>query len=321
MSYELLTESRAQTERRCAREGKLRYADGLIPASAIAEPLRVGTLGHHALEAWWKGSDEERIVDALAAIVDHATPESDPYEIVRVEELIRGYDARWSDEHYEVIGVELEFRAPLVNPETGAKSRTFVRAGKLDVLVARNGRRYVMDHKFSGEDIAPGSTFWKRLRMGGQASGYLRGAEALGNPADGFIYDVIAKVRLRPYQPSKTRKEAETVDEYRERVRNDIAENPDKYYQRGEVVRLESEMLEHDRELWALSQTILANRRAGIAPRNTDACTRYSSTCPYFSICAGESSADSSEFRRLEFFHPELTPQESGTDEREVSHG
>lgn len=317
---ELMTESRAQTERRCSREGKLRYADGLIPAGRIAEPLRVGTLGHHALEAWWKGSDE-RIVEALGAIVDHASPESDPFEIVRLEELIRGYDARWSDEVYEVIGVELEFRAPLVNPETGASSRSFIRAGKLDVLVRRDGRTYVMDHKFSGEDISAGSTFWKRFRMGGQASGYIRGSEALQHPADGFIYDVIAKVRLRPYQVGAKRKEAETVDEYRERVREDIADNPDKYYQRGEVVRLESEMLEHDRELWALSQTILANRRDGIAPRNTDACTRYSSVCPYFSICAGESSADSADFTRLEFPHPELTPQSRGTDEREVSHG
>jgi hypothetical protein len=318
---ELLTESRAQTERRCAREGKLRYADGIVSASATAEPLRFGTLGHHSLEAWWKGSKEERIIDALSAITDHAAPESDPFEIVRVEELTRGYDARWSDDEYEVLGVELEFRAPLRNPDTGAASRSFVRAGKLDVLVRKGLRTYVMDHKFSGEDITAGSTFWKRLRMGGQASGYLRGAEALGYPADGFIYDVIAKVKLRPYQVGKTRKEAETVDEYRERVREDIAANPDKYYQRGEVVRLEAELLEHDRELWALSQTILANRREGIAPRNTDACTRYSSTCPYFAICSGEANENDSQFTRLEFKHPELTPQFRGTDERGVSHG
>ena len=113
-----------------------------MPVAALAEPLRFGTLGHIGLEVWWTLTDagelqHTRLAAALAALRRHGAPESEPFELVRLEELLRGYDARWAGERYEVLGVELEFRAPLINPETGAKSRTFQRAGK----VRRAGRR------------------------------------------------------------------------------------------------------------------------------------------------------------------------------------
>jgi len=334
---ELLTESRAQTARRCLREEHLRYREGIVPVLSMVEALRIGTLGHHALEAWWRASRDERFERAMQAIEAFATPDSNPFELVAIEELIRGYDVRWGDEPLEAIGVELEFRAPLRNPDTGAASRTFQLAGKIDVLLRSQQRTLIMDHKFSGEEIGPGSVFWARLRMGGQSSGYIRGAEALGHPdVDGFIYDVIRKPSLRPHkatpvaerkytQPKidkKTgavlepprlyaaqREQDETPAEYRERVREDIATSPDKYYQRATVVRLEEQLREHDRELWLLSQTLLATRRLGIAPRNTDACARYGSVCNYFSVCAGEDQLDSHRFTRLEWKHPELTPE------------
>lgn len=328
---ELMTETRAQTARRCPREENLRYEMGIVPLAAITEPLRFGTLGHHGLEAWWNNLRDDRALEAaLYAIAKMAIDDTDAFERARLEVLIEGYDARWGGEEYKPIAAELEFRAPLVNPETGGKSRTFQRAGKLDVLVRdASGRVFIVEHKFSGEDISHGSSFWARLRMGGQSAGYIRGAEALGYKVDGVIYDVIGKPKLRPYKatPEADRKYKrdgtlyanqratdETVEEYRARVREEVAANPDKYYQRGTVVRLEEQMREHDLELWALSQSILFRRRAGIAPRNPDACQRYGSTCSYFAICAGEASIDDqTQFRRLEWFHPELTPSKEET--------
>jgi hypothetical protein len=51
--------------------------------------------------------------------------------------MIRGYHARWSGDALEVVAIEREFVAPLVNPTTGAASRTFCLAGKLDAIVRR----------------------------------------------------------------------------------------------------------------------------------------------------------------------------------------
>lgn len=324
---ELLTESRAQVARRCLREEKLRYVDGIVTA-LTADALRFGTLWHHGQEAWWGAMQHGRLefglAEALGAMTMKATPETDVFEMARVEAMMEGYHAMYCEEFYEVIGVELEFRAPLVNPETGAASRTFERAGKVDALVSENGRKLLVEHKTSGEDIAPGSSFWSRLRMGGQAAGYIRGAESLGHAVEGVLYDVARKPDLRPLKatPMESRKykkdgalyaaqreEDETVDEYRDRVRAAIAEAPEKYYQRGMVVRLEAQLAEADGEMWQLGQTLRECHRLQLAPRNTDACQRYGSICTYFSICAGESSADDSRFKRLEFPHPELSPQ------------
>jgi len=322
----LLTESRLKTRRRCAREHQIRYELGYESTSADREALRFGTLVHLGLESWWK---THSIEDALASL---ASAESeDAYELVRAEELLRGYDARWGDEPFEVIGVELEFRAPLINPDTGAASKTWQLGGKLDALaIDRNGRTVIVEHKTSGKNIGAGSVYWARLRMDGQVSGYFRGAEALGHPAEVCLYDVIGKIKLRPCKatPAESRRYTkagkldarqretdETIEEYRTRVQEEIAGNPDKYYQRGEVVRLESEMRAHDLDTWQTAGMMRDGRRLGIAPKNTDACERFESLCQYFPICTGEASLDDERlYQLLPSVHPELTdsPREVG---------
>ena len=46
-----------------------------------------------------------------------------------------GYHTRWIDDAHEALAIEAEFETDLTNPETGAKSRTFALAGKLDGVV------------------------------------------------------------------------------------------------------------------------------------------------------------------------------------------
>jgi hypothetical protein len=129
--------------------------------------------------------------------------------------------------------------------------------------------------------------------MGGQAAGYIRGAEALGYQARGRDLRRGAQARPAPVQgdagrgakvhegngdkdgqsciePARLyanqRETDETVDEYRDRVRAAIAEDPERYYQRGLVVRLEAQLAEADAELWQLGQTLREHHRlAGAA--------------------------------------------------------
>jgi hypothetical protein len=178
---QLLTESRAQVARRCLREEHLRYVVGLVVA-LTEEALRFGTLWHYGQEGWWKSIDRtERLDCALQAMREHATPETDAYELARAEAMMEGYDARWGGERYEVLGVELEFRAPLVNPETGrAVAPSIAPASRRASCATRRAASFIIEHKSAGEDIGPGSSFWARLRMGGQAAGYIRGARRWG---------------------------------------------------------------------------------------------------------------------------------------------
>lgn len=310
----LLTESRLRAYRRCPREEKLRYQEGLVTGRSVA--LEFGSLIHGALERWWLGSLDD--VEAWLA-----EQQCDPYDVAKAWALMRGYDARYSEdrERYEVIAVEAEFRAPLVNPLTGAESRTWQIAGKVDALVIErlNGRKFLVEHKSSSEAIEPGAPYWTRLRMDGQISCYFVGAASLGHDVDGCIYDVLGKPQQRPYQVSAKRAVAETPEEYGERVYAAIAEDPARYYQRSTVVRLDQELRDWQLDTWQQAAQLRDAKRLGIAPRNPDQCVRFGSSCGFLPLCSGEASADT--YQRIEWKHPELTPHFAATTTEESTNG
>lgn len=331
MKLELLTNSRSRSARACMREHQLRYDLGFRPVTE-AEVLRFGSLCHLGLEAWALAikagaPQNEWLGHALAAMEG----EADPFERAKAEAMLTGYHIRWADEPYEILAVEARFEMPLINPATGASSRTWRLGGKIDLIVRdlRDGRVLVEEHKTSAEDVGQGSSYWKRLRMDGQVSIYLDGAKALGFDVAGCLYDVLGKPGQRPLKatpveerkytkPTKAeptprlyanqRAEDETPAEYRHRILEAIAADPAAHYQRGEVVRLESELEEARYDIWQTAQAVQHARLAGRAPRNPDACVRYGQTCPFFSVCTGEASLeDPLLFRRLENPHVELT--------------
>ena len=334
----LVTNSEMTCARRCAREHHYAYDLGIRPIED-AEALRFGSLIHAGLEQLWLGNGLE------AALVAGQRGAIDEFEAAKVRVLLTGYDARWGDEHHDqVVAVERQFCAPLINPETGAPSRTYELGGKLDVLL----RRRFVEHKTTSEDIGLGSTYWRRLTINSQVSTYYAGAKSLGHEVDGCIYDVIRKPGIRPAQvtildesgfkivldkdgervfckngkkgvgpkPRETgstddgyvlQTRPETANEYAVRLAEDVAANPDRYYQRGEVVRLEAEELEAAQDAWQLTRIMRENEVAKRWPRNPDACIRHSRPCPYFDVCCGTASLeDTSRFVRVDNVHQEL---------------
>jgi hypothetical protein len=272
------------------------------------------------------------------------TKTTDPFDLARAQAMIIGYDARWSEERYEVLAVEAEYRAPLLNPETGAASRTWQRGGKLDAILREpSGRIVFMEHKTSSEDISPGSSYWRKLHMDGQVSGYFLGSETLGFPAEACIYDVLGKPEQRPAtiplldeagskivlgptgervrtkDGKKWRESAdsaaghvlqtrpETPEEFRARVAEAIANEPTAYYQRGEVVRLEAEMAEALYDDWQTAKMLREAELAQRFPRNPDACFKWGRACDFWDVCTGAASLeDAHRFRRSEHVNPEL---------------
>ena len=314
----LLTNSSLKAYRRCCRLFKLRYVDGWR-CVVEDEVLRFGSLVHLGLEAWFR-AQEDRLAAALLAMAG----EADPFERARAEVLIEGYDARWSGEEMEVLAVEAEFRAPLINPETGAPSRTWDLAGKIDAVVkVPDSRVLVVEHKTSSENVDAGSDYWRRLRMDGQVSTYLNGARALGFDVAGCLYDVVSKPALRPLKatPPDARKFTktgalyanqrdadETPDAYRARLLEALAVDPARYYSRGEVVRLDADLAEHAADVWQVGQTIRDGIRLKVFPRNPDGCIAWGRTCEYFDVCSGAASLDDpARFKRVEQVHSELS--------------
>jgi hypothetical protein len=317
----VITSSEQRTFRRCAREHYHTYVLGYRTLHK-AEALRFGTLMHAGLEAWWRAPSNR-----LSAALDAMTPVAeDEFDLVRAGVLLQGYDARWHAEDLEVLGVELEFRAPLLNPKTGAASRTYEIAGKLDALVRKldDGLVYIVEHKTTSEDIGAGSQYWRRLTLDPQISQYYAGAKALGHDVAGCLYDVLGKPAIRPQRATpeecrrytkagllyaNQREQDETADEYRARLVELIAEQPDRFYQRGTVVRLEDEERDAAFDTWQTARLIREAELAKRHPRNPDACSRYGRTCEFFGVCTGtESLTDTTRFRHVEDVHEELSP-------------
>lgn len=311
MKSNLLTTSRAKTARACLRLHRIEYELGYRPREDAAA-LRFGSLVHLGLNAWWQteGAPGDRLVAAMAAV--NEDPEVDPFERMRAQVMLAGYSLRWGPdvEHYEVLGVEVQFDCELRNPQTGRVSQTWRLGGKIDVLVrdVRDGLVRVIEHKTSSEDITQGSEYWRRLRMDGQVSVYFEGARSMGFEVAECIYDVLKKPGQKPLQVNSKRAVAETPEEFRERIAAVVSEDPNAFYQRGTVVRLESEMEEALFDLWQLGQQLREGELAGRAPRNPDACVRFGRTCPFFDVCTGAASLDDPlRFAQNDNVHPELS--------------
>jgi hypothetical protein len=339
---DLITVSRLKTFRSCQREHHLKYDLGYRYLRK-EDTLHFGDLIHRGLEAWWlaHAAGTDRLEAARAAV----SGEADPFDRVRATVLLEGYEVRWGDEAFEVLVVEAEFSGPLVNPLTGHPSKTWKLGGKIDVIAKelRYGRKVVIEHKTSSEDISTGADYWKRLRLDSQISVYFDGAAILGHDVEACVYDVIGKPGIRPSQVpildddgvkivrdasgnrvttkdgKKWRETSdsklgyvletrdETPEEYADRLRIEIANNPDRYYQRSEVVRLEEERAEAAYDAWSVARQIREGMVADRFPKNPDACVRYGRTCAFFGVCAKEASLDDpSTFEKRDNPHPEL---------------
>lgn len=343
----LLTVTRLRALRDCLRKHELRYEMGVVPAQD-AEELRIGTVAHVALEARFLGMragfDPDKCERLMLAALDENADMLDAFEHARVTSMVIGYHWRWVHDFdsWQVIEVEAEYRAPLTNPTTRARSKTWELGGKIDLVIRerRTARLMNVEHKTSGEDISPGSSYWRKRTVDSQLSMYSDGAARLGYDVAGTIFDVLGKPDLRPklatpeesrrYTKGKRCKECreqekqclscyateparldarqrladETVEEFGGRVTAELAEDPERYYQRGEVARLGAELTAHRADVWADSRRVPP---VGQAPRNPEACVRGRMTCPYLPLCAGEASVeDTSRFRRLPNVHPEL---------------
>lgn len=293
-----LTNSMRNKFASCHRAFMFCYEDLKRPIKT-SDALNFGTAMHSMLEAYWHG--KKPFVPNM----------EDGYTTNTLLALFEGYQKKWQESDrmtYETIGTEIRFDAPLMNPETGGTSKTFHLSGKIDALAKEKatGKVVIVEHKTTGQDIGPGSDYWRKLPIDGQVSGYYCGAEALGHQASTCLYDVIRKPTIKPYKatPEEKRKynkdgslskacreNDETPDEWYERLSADIASRPDYYYARIEISRSDNDLLEYLFDMWAVSREIADAERMNRWSRNPQACSVFG-TCEYFGVCTGEQDID-----------------------------
>ncbi len=255
-SLPVLSSAERRCFQSCRRKHYIRYRLLRRPLRA-PEPLWFGRAVRRGLTAWWRAMQEggDRLGAALLAVQatepDDVGVEVDPFERAKAEALLAGYHARWAAEVIEVLAVDVEFSAPIVNPTTGRVSRTYALGGRISAIARlADGRVYAVDHKTTSDGIEVGSEYWRRLRLDSRAADDLvLGANALGYDVAGCYYDVLAKprhaqleatpVEKRQYTKKDGRLYAgqretdETPEELRARVDAHIAESVERYYARG----------------------------------------------------------------------------------------
>lgn len=122
----LLTQSAMRAFRRCPRLFRNRYILRMRPLKK-KETLGTGHSIHASLDVFRRTKG-----DLEAAKV--ALETEDPYVRAMETAMIIGYAARWGAPE-GVIAIEKTFRIPLVNPSTGASSKTFSLGGRVDAIV------------------------------------------------------------------------------------------------------------------------------------------------------------------------------------------
>lgn len=239
---------------------------------------------------------------------------------------------------YDVLAVEHEFVFPLINPETGGESKSFVEAGKIDLILRHRASRMVCvgEHKTSSEDIGPEGDYWHGLKLDTQVSKYVIAAQ-IKYPDDDIgpvVYDVTrrpahrpgavpildetgtkivhdaAGQRVRTKDGKKWRQTAdseagyvlqtrpETAAEFGERVAIAVAAAPDRYFQMRPITRLKDDLTAYQADAWMQSQTILWARRMKVFPRNPSACTAFG-TCEYWRLCTGQATVQPADSMRV----------------------
>lgn len=283
MRRNTLTASRMGALLACPRKHFWRYEVGLHSVVSSGA-LRFGSAWHLAMECRWRGMDFFAALAKACAGAENFTE----LDIATLSGLLSGYFARYGGEAEIVrtLHPEQEFRYPLDG------SRTFDIAGKIDGLgVLFDGRLVLVEHKTAGESLDADSDYWQRLRFNAQIYQYVLAARALGWDVATVVYDVTRKPMIK-------QKQAETPEQFGERLAADTRERPEFYFARREVAVLDQDVDEFAIQRLELSRLILLLRAAGRRarrpehawPRNCGGMTcRF---CEYSSFCMQNIAVD-----------------------------
>jgi len=252
-----VTNSELACFQRCEREWQHRYLDhreGL----QLAETLSRGKRMHAALAGWW---------------INGGLYEGHDYPAIE-RAMLLGYHARYDRPHLRDVRVNVPFRTTIGGVEM---------VGECDAvgIDPSTGDAVVVEHKTTSHDVTPGSAWWReRVHCDSQPSTYLAAF-----PGATVCYDVLHVPAMKPLPANSKRKEPEGDEEYIARVLADMADKPEKYFQRAVVVRLDSEREAFDVDVDLVRTKMTEAADLELTPRNPRACFQYGRACDFLEVC------------------------------------
>jgi hypothetical protein len=132
--------------RNCRKAAELRYLEHLAPIERDRN-LHFGSLVHECLELWHGRRDLGLVLDLIDRRCAGRTQDEDQKRDWIGSAMMRAYAARYAEEEFDVVALEHVFEGPIVNPATGASSRSFRLAGKVDGIIRCGEEYFILEHK------------------------------------------------------------------------------------------------------------------------------------------------------------------------------
>jgi len=318
--------------RNCRKACEWRYIHELVPLEQD-QNLAFGTVIHQCLEVWHGTGNLEAVLDHI----DRTYPNRNQDDAQKRDwhlavAMMKGYASCYATEEFDVVSLERTFDGKIINPATGASSRSFVLAGRVDGIVRTGDEHYLLEHKTASQVDAD---YLERLWTDFQIVLYSRYVEqALGIRIAGVLYNILVKARLQQgrgkteaeYQArraaliakskigktSAKRKLPESDDAFQERLAAKYAE-PGMFHR--EMLYISRDRFETlQAELWELTQAFLDARRRGVFYQNTAFCFHYRRSCAYFPLCRSDGSPNV-----IDNLYRKVPPHEELRDEASVN--
>jgi hypothetical protein len=254
-------------------------------------------------------------------------------EEVKVATMADLYVARYGTD----VRREIEFDEPLRNPITGKTSRAFRIAGKVDgisrTFTKTDGTKVavIVEDKFV-KSIQ--RAMIQRLPLDAQSTEYVDAFLAKGWDANVlYRHTRYPGMNPKPAKEYKTRPDypGETLGEFEQRLREDVAENPSSYFDEQELYFPHVHIDDYRNGRWGIAQQILAARReyrksrkisvapeitprlGQVFPMNSTRCWEYGG-CQFIPLCTKQQGAEDLYVRTDD--NPELS---IGKDDKTTS--
>ncbi|MBI5529343.1 MAG: PD-(D/E)XK nuclease family protein, partial [Deltaproteobacteria bacterium] len=181
--------------RNCRKACELRYLQCLAPLERDRN-LAFGSVIHECLEVWHRERDLLKVLDHIDRTYPNRAQDADQKRDWHLATaMMKGCAARYPTEEFNVVALEKTFEGKIVNPATGAESRSFTLAGKVDGIVTIGGEHWLVEHKTTAQLDAD---YLERLWTDFQIVLYSWYVEqALGIRITGIIYNVLVKARFQ----------------------------------------------------------------------------------------------------------------------------
>lgn len=278
MACHKITQSAIKKFLSCRKAYRHRYIDELVKDGLPSLNLAFGTFIHECLELWFNGESKEALMARVAetsAFTMYKT-KGDEARVKALAMMTTYCDLYPRDKDpFNVVGTEIEFSTPLYNPDTETESEDIIFAGKVDGLVERNGKYWILEHKTSGY---VSDTYIKKVWYDAQIQLY---AYYFGKANDieieGAVYDVLGKSQLK-------HKKDESLEGLLARV---LKQYDEKTLFIREFIPIEPEII-HKRlqDTWVQGQDmLLVAEEERAAYRNTGNCYQWNRPCEYLPIC------------------------------------